>query len=156
MTKTKRPIWTKWRDLTTENLNSHWSQSPGVYYIRLVTRRGDPVPIHRILGKDPKGILYIGMARIGADGGLCNRLWGFWTASTGKDETPHGAGRKWRRLLSKHFPHYHLQYSYRQLSRVRMSQKLEIECLANYQKRWGELPSLNRAGVEHGKLGMKR
>ena len=97
---------------------------------------------------DGEGILYIGMAGGGHDGGLCNRLWGFWTATTGKDETPHGAGRKYRRLLARHFPNHQLQYSFRQLRDPKQARKLERERLQHYQKQWGEVPPLNRAGVE--------
>ncbi len=140
--------WTNWRDLTPDNLNKNWIQSAGVYYIRVVSRLGRPSRIRRILGHDPEGTLYIGMAGTGSDGGLCNRLWGLWTAIVGKDETPHDAGRTWRRLISRHFPRHRLQYCCRRLKDAKEARRVEKECLNYYQKLWGELPPLNRAGVK--------
>ena len=141
-------MWTKWRHLTDQDLNDHWDQSSGVYYIRLVNRRGKPAQIQRVLGADREGTLYIGMAGSGNDGGLCNRLWGFWTAISGTDETQHGAGRKYRRLLSKRFPGHRLQYCFRRLKDAKRARQIEKECLMDYQKCFGEIPPLNRSGVE--------
>lgn len=141
-------MWSKWRDLTDTNLNANWSQSPGIYFIRLVNQRGTPAKIPRIIGLEKNGILYIGMASTGRDGGLCNRLWGFWTAVSGTDETPHLAGRKYRHLICKHFPNHHLQYRHRRLQNGKQAKKFESEYLKRYQRWWGELPPLNRAGVE--------
>jgi hypothetical protein len=133
-------MWSKWRDLTDSNLNTNWTQSPGIYFIRLVNQRGTPAKIPRIIGVDKRGILYIGMATTGHDGGLCNRLWGF--------ENYHSAGRKYRHLLCKHFPDCHLQYRHRTVQKGKQAKRLETEYLRRYQRRWGELPPLNRAGAE--------
>lgn len=134
--------------MTDTNLSNNWIQLPGVYFIRLVNQKDKPAEIKRVLGIDKKGILYIGMASGGQDGGLCNRLWGFWTGAAGTDETPHSAGRKYRRLLYKHFPKHYLQYKHRKLRSGKQAKKLESEYLKRYQSYWGELPPLNRAGVE--------
>lgn len=126
-------MWTNWYHLTDDNLNLRWTDSPGVYYIRLVNVKGKPAKVQRLLGPDPEGTLYIGMARRGQHGGLGNRLWGFWTAATGTDETPHGAGKKFRRLLWKHYPKHQLQFCFRRLKGGKQAKRLEEECLRNYQ-----------------------
>ena len=141
-------MWTKWCDLNDNNLNANWTVSPGVYFIRLVTQRGIPAKIKRILEVDKRGILYIGMASTGRDGGLCNRLWGFWTAIAGGDDTSHSAGGKYRHLISNHFPKHRIQYRHRKVKSGKQAKILESECLRSYQKRYGELPPLNRAGVD--------
>lgn len=141
-------MWSKWRDLTDTNLNIYWTDSPGVYFIRLINQKKRPIQIPRILDIDRKGILYIGLAKKRHNGGLCNRLWGFWTAITGKDETSHAAGKKYRHLIFKHFPNHCIQYRHRKVQDDRQAKKLEDKCLRLYQKQWGELPPLNRAGVE--------
>ena len=104
--------------------------------------------INRVLGVDKRGLLYIGMAAEGRDGGLCNRLWGFWTAVQGTDVSYHTAGRKFRYLLAKHFPKCYLQYKHKKIKSAKKAKTYESECLRKYQCRWGELPPLNRAGTK--------
>ena len=120
-------MWSNWRGLNDKNLNENWTQSPGVYLVRLVNKKGLPIKINRILAADKGGLLYIGMAAEGRDGGLCNRLWGFWTAVQGTDENYHAAGRKFRRLLAKHFPNCHLQYRHRKIKSGRSAKDFEAQ-----------------------------
>lgn len=134
--------------MNDRTLAKYWTVAPGVYQVRLVKNTGTPIKIKRILGVDPSGLLYIGMAREGRNGGLCNRLWGFWTAIEGTDESYHGAGKKFKRLLAPHFPNSKIQYRHKKIATGNLAADLEKKCLNDYQQRWGELPPLNRQGVE--------
>jgi hypothetical protein len=140
-------MWTRWCELSDGHLSEHWSASPGVYRIRLLDSNGRPVEIRRILGVDTDGIIYIGMAARGRDGGLSNRLWGFWMSAFGRDASAHAAGARYKRLLSKHLPRHQVEYSYRKVSGAREAKQLEAECLRKYAVQWGELPPLNHAGA---------
>jgi hypothetical protein len=47
-------MWSKWRELSDNNLNANWTQSPGIYFIWLVNQRGTPAKIPRIIGVEKK------------------------------------------------------------------------------------------------------
>jgi hypothetical protein len=55
--------WTAWRDVDAlDREDKHSACYPGIYQIRRANRSGLPIPVARILRKDPEGILYIGSA----------------------------------------------------------------------------------------------
>ena len=138
-------MWTNWYDITKENIDQN-DESAGAYYIRAVSLRNKPIPVRRIIGCDPKGTLYIGMTGRRKNAGLLNRLWGFCSAIIGDDLTAHVAGARYYRHLKKRLPKHKLQYSYRQSKTDTAAKKLEKECLDEYERRYGELPPLNRTG----------
>jgi hypothetical protein len=139
-------MWTPWRELTDGHLNENWAASSGVYRIRLVRSSGRAMKIFRILGVDGTGLVYIGMAAGGRDGGLSNRLWGFWMSALGKDASAHAAGARYKRLLAKRLTRHRLQYSYCKVRSATGAKRLEDERLRGYATKWGELPPLNHAG----------
>lgn len=136
-------MWTNWYDITKENIVQN-DESPGVYYIRAVSSGNKPIAIRRVIECDSEGILYIGMTGHGDNAGLLNRLWGFSSAMIGNDLTAHNAGARYYLLLAKKLPKHRLQYSYRHLKTDIEAAKLEKECLDEYEKKYGELPPLNR------------
>ena len=139
-------MWTNWRRFSRQTLN--WCpESPGVYYIRWLNKRGKPAPIGRILGTDPDGTLYIGMTGKGRASGLCNRLWTFWDKASGR-QGAHSGAKRFLRNLSEHASIDDLEYCHRQVANRKEALRVEKECLRHYEKKWGELPPLNSAGVK--------
>ncbi len=56
--------WTKWMPIETAASGEQRLVAHGIYQIRAVTPRGKPIRIDRLLGNDPKGILYVGRSGI--------------------------------------------------------------------------------------------
>ena len=139
-------MWTNWKRFAKENLN-RCPESPGVYYIRWVNKRGKPVPIGRILGTDPEGTVYIGMTGKGNGSGLCNRLWTFWDKASGRAGA-HSGAKRFRRNLVKHASIDDFEFCHRRASSREDARRIEIACLRDYEKTWGELPPLNGSGVK--------
>ncbi len=137
-------MWTKWRCFSKEELNN-CSESPGVYYIRWIKAGGKAVPIGRLRCVDQEGTLYIGMTGKGRSAGIYKRLWTFWKAVSRKSGAPHSGGKRFQRVLSRHIPLGSLQFCYRRLKNTAQAERVEKECLLDYQKKFWELPPLNSA-----------
>ena len=55
--------WTTWQDLEKEVLNEDDTvKEPGVYQVRIVNSRGEPIPIPRLGGTDTEAVYYIGQS----------------------------------------------------------------------------------------------
>ena len=135
----------RWCALTEENLKEN-DAGPGMYFIRAISRSGKPRSLPRLLGRDIEGLLYIGKTGEGVNAGLDWRIWCFWREAIGRKQAAHVGGARFRRVLSGRFPISSLEYRYRRLrSRERADQE-ETLALERYQRRFGELPPLNRQG----------
>ena len=51
--------WSNWIDIELVKSQRGPVNDFGIYQIRAVTALGDPIPISRLVGSDPLGILYI-------------------------------------------------------------------------------------------------
>lgn len=52
--------WTSWIELEDTKSRNGRLKGFGVYEIRIVGRTGSPIPIHRLVGTDRNGVIYIG------------------------------------------------------------------------------------------------
>ncbi len=130
--------WTEeWR-----NINDSAEPNPAVYKIRLLGKDKKPIVISRWLGKDSKGIIYIGQ-----NGNMEKRrirfIKGFDSGGTLKNKIGHPAGN-WIHILNKlnvtHIELKNLEYSY---CETEEPEQFEREIIGKYVEIYGELPPFN-------------
>lgn len=133
----------RWYALTSKNLKQN-DAGPGVYFIRSVCKNGQPCVLPRLLRKDRNGLFYIGKTGGEKNAGLDWRIWCFWREAIGKPQSPHVAGVRYRKLLKRRFPIESLQYRYKRLRSSAAALREESKILKQYERRFGELPPVNR------------
>ncbi|MBI2171949.1 MAG: hypothetical protein HYU30_08040 [Chloroflexi bacterium] len=52
--------WTEWQDLEEDLYEDDATRNRGVYQVRIVNARGEPIPVPRLGGVDKEAIYYIG------------------------------------------------------------------------------------------------
>ncbi len=111
---------------------------PGVYRIRACTKHGEPLPIGRLGGVDPLGILHIGKSN-----NLGTRIRMFRQAAEGL-KASHHAGReffKWH--FEELIPHECLRSDYTETTTEREALKLEGVLHEEYRKKFFDRPPLD-------------
>lgn len=114
----------------------------GVYIIYSLNKKHKPNHIQRVLGKDPKGIIYIGSA---PKQKLRVRLNNFRLCVLPQYKTTnHSGGKRYKRLKSfqKKFPISTLAFTY---IVTKVAKKTEKKMLEDYCQKFGEVPPLNNS-----------
>lgn len=131
------------RMLSSENLwyeiDEVFGNQGGIYLLTCIDDNNQPIPIHRVLGMDDKGVLYIGKAD-----SFKNRVIELKKSVSPDYKTAsHECGVRLSEhsRLSEKFPFLNLVVT---LIGAPNSRNLESEYLGNYLKEFGELPPLNR------------
>lgn len=104
----------------------------GVYFLKAAK------PVSRVLGRDEKGILYIGKGDIFSSQ---SRLGKLINAINGDEEKAHTAGDNYFKRLKKEFP---LETLTAEVRLTEQAEDMEIRELDDYFEKFGELPPLNR------------
>jgi hypothetical protein len=118
-----------WQDIPAE---------PGIYKICVLNDNGTAVPLNRLIGTDPRGILYIGEGQ-----NLRERLRMLWRVITpGYNATAHTCGINYKEVaaIQRIFPLSMLAVDYQVASNHRILEKQMIE---DYRQQFGEVPPLN-------------
>lgn len=137
--------WSKWVDIENAKSKKGPFNDFGVYELRAVNQSNSPIPINRLIGTDPLGILYIGRSGYGGKNSartIANRIREF-------VQRQHSGGityAKAKSVLKKaaQFSGHHLQV------RAVFAADDEIEAaeskeLRKYFAEYGELPPCNSA-----------
>ena len=117
----------------------------GVYRIRAFTDEGDPLPICRLGGVDPLGILHIGKS-----GNLGSRIRSFRQAAQGL-KAAHHAGREfyeWR--FERLVPRERLRFDYFETSTGREALSLERALHQEYRNKFLDRPPLDGTSGQTG------
>ncbi len=104
----------------------------GVYFLKAAK------PVSRVLGRDEKGILYIGKGDIFSSQ---SRLGKLINAINDKEKNAHTAGDNYFKRLNKEFP---LETLTVEIRLTEQAEDMEIRELDDYFEKFGELPPLNR------------
>ena len=134
--------WSSWRSVL--DLDEKWNEEhsvccfPGIYQIRMITKRGKPIVIPRIRGEDRQGILYIGSAAARRTKTHRCLGWRIWEFPGGEI---HSGGYTYN-LARRRLPEHGLQFRTFRTSRGKVS-AAEKRTLMRYFRRFGELPPFN-------------
>ena len=137
--------WSDWMDVDLAGKQNGSLDDFGVYQIRAVNKSGNPIPIGRLAGVDPLGILYVGRSgfrRQKTNRTVANRVREFVRQA-------HSGGITYARAnkILKQVP----QFSDHQLqvrAKVLPDDKIDVEesnVLRKYFKKYAELPPCNSA-----------
>lgn len=128
--------WSKWFALTV--FPEH--KGAAVYKVRM-TRKGHPIPIPRIGGKDKNGILFYGETKT-----LSTRTLNFLAAAE-YNKGAHSEGFTYyffRDLYTKRFKgRPKLEFAYQRTRNKKEAKNLEARYIGNYMQKFGEPPPLN-------------
>jgi hypothetical protein len=119
------------------------SNDSGIYWIVAANKLGQPIPLQRVCGCDPDGILYVGRSSR-----LRSRLQTL--SAMLRTVDPRAAGHiaglhyKANRSLRNRFPAKVLKFGFKHCANEKMA---EDSKLRRYLKRFGEFPPLNGAGM---------
>ena len=142
--------WSAWETIENGKLPKGSFNHLGIYQIRAVTSDGGPIPIHRLVGVDPLGVLYIGRSGYNPDRSIANRIGEF---IRGKN---HSGGKTYARakhVLDK-FPQcsgHSLQARAMRIETKEEINKAESRELCEYHEKYAELPPFNSARSNAGK-----
>ena len=150
-------MWSSWEDIEQAKFKEHGYF--GIYQIRMVDGVGNPLPVGRIVDVDQEGVIYIGKA--GPVQTLAKRIHKFESVSK-LGKAKHSGGEtyillKMKLIFSDHaFKNHKLQYKVVHLDTDRIEPDLseqenfklkiereEINVLADYFNKYGELPPCN-------------
>lgn len=150
-------MWSSWEGIEQTKFKERGCF--GIYQIRVVDRVGNPLPVGRIVGVDQEGVIYIGKA--GPVQTLAKRIHKFENVSK-LGKAKHSGGEtyillKMKLIFSDHaFKNHKLQYKVVHLDTDRIGPELngkenfkhkieteEINALADYFNKYGELPPCN-------------
>lgn len=111
---------------------------PGVYRIRAFDSQGNPIPVRRLNGVDPLGILHIGQSvKLGV------RVRSFRQAAEGL-RGPHHAGIEFKRWnFEQLFPVQHLQFDYVLVQDQERAIALERQLHEGYRRQYLDRPPLD-------------
>ncbi|MBK7432284.1 MAG: hypothetical protein IPI62_15560 [Bacteroidetes bacterium] len=118
-------------------INLQHQTKGGVYKI-IAFQNGQRIPIHRFLGSDETGVLYIGKAT-----SYLERVIHLKTSiSPDYSGSAHICGRRYRSNpnISSQFPY---EILYLELNESNQPEELERELLKEYSMKFGEVPPLN-------------
>jgi hypothetical protein len=123
-----------------------WKNIPkgcGVYRVHCLNGNGEVVPIPRVLGVDPRGVLYIGKATSFAERVSNLKK----TISPDYQGQSHVCGRRYKNKtyesFGQRFPFHRLCVSFEPSAAPAVA---EAAALTAYVQQFGELPPLNRQG----------
>lgn len=130
--------WSRWAPLSRDCEH----ERPAVYEVRVCGPRG-PLPLGRLLQRDPRGLLCVGMTK-----NMLSRHCGFLNGlERGRG---HSEANLLHRLekstpLKRVMPRRVYQYRFRPVRNRADAKKLEERLIKGYVKRFGEVPPLNSA-----------
>jgi len=126
-----------------QEFNSRYKGQGGVYKLHCLKKdsQNEFIPIDRILGTDPEGVLYIGQT--GSDHRRIAKLRS--SLSPGPMRYIHHAGIRYKKnqKLQNHFPSDRLCITFKPVSNPKSVESKEIQ---DYFNKFGEVPPLN--GIE--------
>ncbi len=119
----------------------------GIYQIRMVDKDNSPIPVPRIGGTDPDGIIYIGRSGYEThktDRSLAQRISEFGSGPSSGGETYWLMKEHCTNFRHAPYKDHRLQYRARHVKGTKREvDKAEIEALAVYFAQYGELPPCN-------------
>ena len=120
-----------------EHINKRHEKNGGVYKI-IAVRNNERVPIHRFLGTDNNGVLYIGKATSFIDRVIELKK----SIASDYNGTGHICGRRYKANpnIAKQFPYDIL---FIELSQSDKPEEFERSLLTEYADKFGEVPPLN-------------
>ena len=131
-------LWGRWKTLDDDNLQS-FPDSPGVYVIRCVNRKGRPIKIYRAGDTDIRGWIYIGETN-----NFKRRLQSFLRTAKDKTKSGHVAGVRYSSWDYNYlFPLENLEVKFCTLRNKKRARDVEWDLLRIYLGRFYDLPPLN-------------
>lgn len=131
--------------LITSGPHPEVSSKPGVYRIRAYTKHRGPLPIPRLAGVDPLGILHIGQSD-----NLRRRIRYFRGAALGK-KYPHKAGREFSEWhFANLIPLESLRFDCIETSTEQEALKLERVLHVEYRRKFLDRPPLDSTSGRAG------
>ena len=134
--------WTKWINVDIAKTRNGPFDALGIYQIRAVNRSGKAIPISRLAGVDPVGLLYVGRSGYKYPRTIANRIREFLSQH-------HSGGTTYiqaKKVMSKipKFAEHGLQVRIQKLSasEIRVA---ESQAIAKYFSKYAELPPCNSA-----------
>ena len=134
--------WGKWHEIETIYHDIDILDKKGLYEIRMVDEENNPLPVPRLGGMDPKGIIYIGKSVR-----LHPRIEDFLGGR-------HSGGRRYRRVRQELrrfnlYKRHNLQYRVKVINKDDI-ETAEVQLLRRYFRKFCELPPFN-SSVPGGK-----
>lgn len=122
-------------------IEEFFGKSGGIYVLSCLDEEGNEIPISRLLGIDPSGVLYIGMASSFLDRVIDLKK----SLSPKHASRAHECGARYKEHqgISSSFSYERLQVNLIGSSEPRATER---EALQSYMTKFGELPPLNRVG----------
>lgn len=120
-----------------DNINSRHQSNGGVYKV-IAMDGGQRIPIHRLVGTDINGVLYIGKATSFIDRVIDLKK----SISPEYNGTAHTCGRRYKAtpIIAKYYPFEKL---FIELTQSTTPDELEKKFLNEYMQTFGEVPPLN-------------
>jgi hypothetical protein len=129
-----------------DQINTAFGTSGGVYKVSCLREDGlEPVPVSRLLGQDPEGVLYIGMAASFLDRVIELKK----SLSPQHVSRGHECGARHKRHegIASAFPYERLAVTFMSADAPRV---VEQQALAEYFSHFGELPPSEPCGLNQG------
>ncbi len=135
--------WSSWISIEKAKVKKGRYNCLGIYQIRVVTPYSKPIPVCRLVGVDPLGILYIGRSGFSAGRSVANRIGEFVRQQHSGGITYTGA----KEVLNKTpaYSRHNLQVRMKGLSTEKEIRSAESRALQEYFHKYGELPPCNSA-----------
>ena len=146
--------WADWVSIETAKSKRGPFNHLGIYQIRAVTPAGESIPIHRLVGIDSSGILYIGRSGYNSNRSIANRI-GEFVRQQHSGRQKHSGGVTYARakpILERapQFSGHHLQVRAKLLSTKEDIDLAEAKALDEYFSEHAELPPCNSARNKRG------
>jgi hypothetical protein len=134
--RTAMADWTDWKDLEEELYEDDATRKRGVYQVRIVNGRGEPIPIPRLGGVDQEAIYYVGQT----GGRARDRLKDFRSSRMG-GEVLDQVSDDLEKVQG--FEGYRLEYRLKGMEKQMTPKALEQLVLTGYLYKFCELPPGN-------------
>jgi len=142
--------WSDWVSIEIAKSRKGPFNCLGIYQIRAVTSSGKPIPVSRLVGVDPIGILYIGRSGFSSGRSIANRIGEF-------VRQQHSGGITYataKEVLDKSsaYSRHSLQVRVKVLSTKKEIESAESRTLQEYFSKYGELPPCNSVKSNVGEV----
>jgi len=133
--------WSDWVPIEIAKSKTGPFNYLGIYQIGAVMPTGKPIPIHRLVGVDRSGVLYIGRSGHALRRSIANRIGEF---DDGKRHSGGATYARAKQVLDKVFPGHRLQVKAMRVTAQEAIEGAESRALEYFEEH-AELPPCNSA-----------
>jgi hypothetical protein len=134
----RRVQWSKPYEAVKESFRQLPPNQPGVYRIRAFNPRGRPMPIRRLAGTDPDGVLHIGQSR-----NIRARIPQFYRSARTGHGNHHAGNEFYNWAFGKRFPLQDLRFDYALAKDQKEAPGLERQRHEMYRQQYLDRPPLD-------------